>query len=124
MQTLLAIAVFGALGCLGRYFLSRGVHSLFGSSFPYGTLAVNVCGAFLIGLIMEFSLRSALVPPALRIGLTVGFLGGLTTFSTFSYETFRLLEEGELFFAGANVLGSVLVCLIFTWLGIVAARAL
>lgn len=122
--TTLFIATFGALGCVVRYYLSGWVYSLLGRSFPYGTFIVNILGAFLIGLIMEFALRSTLVSPNLRIGLTVGFLGGLTTFSTFSYETFRLLEEGEFLIATGNVLGSVLVCLAFTWLGIIAARSL
>jgi len=124
METVLYIAVFGALGCLSRYYLSGWVYELFGRAFPYGTFAVNIVGAFCIGLIMEFSLRSALVSPQLRIGLTIGFLGGLTTFSTFSYETFRLLEDGELLIASANVLFSVMTCLIFTWLGIIVAKAL
>ncbi|ABQ25462.1 fluoride efflux transporter CrcB [Geotalea uraniireducens] len=124
METVLYIAVFGALGCLSRYYLSGWVYELFGRAFPYGTFAVNIVGAFCIGLIMEFSLRSALVSPQLRIGLTIGFLGGLTTFSTFSYETFRLLEDGELLIASANVLFSVMTCLVFTWLGIIVAKAL
>jgi len=122
MQTVLFIALFGALGCLTRYFLSGWVYNLLGRSFPSGTFAVNIVGAFLIGLIMEFSMRSTLISPSLRIGLTIGFLGGLTTFSTFSYETFRLLEDGELLIAMTNVLVSVVICLLFTWLGILAAR--
>ena len=124
MQLVISIALLGALGCLTRYWLSGLIYNLFGRAFPVGTLAVNIVGAFCIGLIMEFSLRSTLISPQLRIGLTIGFLGGLTTFSTFSYETFRLLEDGELLIAGANVLLSVMVCLVFTWLGIIAARAL
>ncbi|WP_243373223.1 fluoride efflux transporter CrcB [Geotalea sp. SG265] len=124
MLTFFFIALLGALGCLSRYYLSGWVYDICGRSFPYGTFAVNIVGAFLIGLIMEFSMRSTLVPPQLRVGLTIGFLGGLTTFSTFSYETFRLLEDGELLIASANVLASVLVCLVFTWLGILAARSL
>jgi CrcB protein len=122
MQLVLIIALFGALGCLTRYFLSGWVYELFGRTFPSGTFAVNIVGAFLIGLIMEFSMRSTLISPSLRIGLTIGFLGGLTTFSTFSYETFRLLEDGELLIAMSNVLVSVVLCLLFTWLGILAAR--
>ncbi len=124
MQVVFLIALFGALGCLTRYVLSGWVYNLLGRSFPYGTFAVNIVGAFLIGLIMEFSMRSTLVSPSLRIGLTIGFLGGLTTFSTFSYETFRLLEDGELLIAATNVLVSVMICLLFTWLGILAARHL
>jgi len=122
MTVVLYIALFGALGCLARYFLSGWVYNLLGTSMPYGTLSVNVIGAFLIGLVMEFSLRSTTVSPELRIGLTIGFLGGFTTFSTFSYETFRLLESAQLPQALANVLLSVTACLAFTFLGIVAAR--
>ena len=124
MQAVIFIAVFGALGCLTRYFLSGWVYKAVGGTFPSGTLVVNIFGAFCIGLIMEFSMRSTLISPTLRIGLTIGFLGGLTTFSTFSYETFRLLEDGELLIAFSNVLVSVAVCLVFTWLGILAARSL
>ena len=123
MQVIL-IAGFGGLGCLTRYYVSGWVYSLFGRNFPYGTFAVNILGAFIIGLIMEFGIRSTLLPVSLRTGITIGFLGGLTTFSTFSYETFRLLEDGELFVAMTNVLVSVIVCLTFTWLGIHTARYL
>ena len=124
MQVILLVATFGALGCVTRYYISGWVYDLFGKSFPFGTFAVNILGAFIIGLIMEFGIRSTLLPVSLRIGLTIGFLGGLTTFSTFSYETFRLLEDGEFFVATANVLVSVVVCLAFTWLGIHTARYL
>lgn len=122
MQVVVLIALFGALGCVARYLLSGWVYSLLGRGFPYGTFAVNVAGAFIIGLIMEFSMRSTVLSAELRSGLTIGFLGGLTTFSTFSYETFRLLEEGEFLIASTNVLLSVFTCLLFTWLGIITAR--
>lgn len=124
MAIALSIGLLGAMGCLARYFLSGWVYGIFGRFFPYGTFVVNIIGAFLIGLIMEIGLRSTLIPPTLRVGLTVGFLGGLTTFSTFSYETFRLLEDGEFLIASTNVLLSVLVCLTFTWVGIYTARYL
>lgn len=116
------IALFGACGCLARYAVSGWTYRLVGQALPFGTLAVNVVGSFLIGLIMEGSLRSALLSPALRVGLTVGFLGGFTTFSTFSYETIRLLEEGSLLQAGGNVLLSVTACVVGAWLGIWLAR--
>jgi len=124
MEIALAVAVCGAFGCLTRYLVSGWVYAALGRSFPYGTFVVNILGAFIIGLLMEFGIRSALIPPTLRMGITVGFLGGLTTFSTFSYETFRLLEEGDLITASANVILSVLVCLLFTWMGIATARYL
>jgi CrcB protein len=124
MQTVIYIAVFGALGCVARYFLSGWTYEKLGWGFPWGTLSVNVVGAFIIGLIMELSLRGALIPANLRIGLTIGFLGGLTTFSTFSYETFKLLETGRVVMAFGNVMISVAVCLLFTWLGIAVAKLL
>ena len=124
MKTAATIALFCAGGGLARFYLSGWVYSLLGRAFPYGTFAVNIIGAYLIGLIMELGLRSTFIPDTLRLGLTVGFLGGLTTFSTFSYETFSLLEDGQFLVAFANVLASVTVCLLFTWLGIITVRTL
>lgn len=118
------IALFCAGGGLSRYFLSGWVHTLLGRSFPYGTFVVNMIGAYLIGLVMELGLRSTALSDTWRLGLTVGFLGGLTTFSTFSYETFKLLEDGQFLLAAVNVLVSVFICLLCTWLGIVTIRAL
>ncbi|MFZ4854990.1 MAG: fluoride efflux transporter CrcB [Desulfuromonadaceae bacterium] len=124
MKTAVTIALFCAGGGLTRFYLSGWVYSLLGRAFPYGTFAVNIIGAYLIGLIMEVGMRSTLIPDTLRLGLTVGFLGGLTTFSTFSYETFALLEDGRFLTAFANIIASVAVCLLFTWLGIVTVRTL
>ena len=124
MKIAVTIALFCAGGGLTRYYLSAWVYTLLGRSFPYGTLAVNIAGSFLIGLVMELGLRSPLITETLRFGLTVGFLGGLTTFSTFSYETFALLEDGRFMVAFANDLASVAICLLFTWLGIVTVRSL
>lgn len=123
MKTAATIAVFCAGGGLTRYYLSGWVHSLLGRTFPYGTFVVNIIGAFCVGLIMELVMRSTLIPDTMRIGLTVGFMGGLTTFSTFSYETFKLLEDGQFTMAFVNVFASVLVCLVFTWLGVLAVRS-
>jgi CrcB protein len=122
MATAALIAVFGAIGCLTRHYLSIWVYDHLGRGFPYGTFAVNIIGAFLIGLVMELSLQSTLISQNLRIGLTIGFMGGLTTFSTFSYETFKLLEDSQFITAFANVLASVAVCLVLTWAGIIVAR--
>jgi len=124
MQTVIYIALFGAVGCVTRYFLSGWTYEKLGWNFPWGTLSVNMVGAFIIGLIMELGLRNANIPANLRIGLVTGFLGGLTTFSTFSYETFKLLESGRFLVAFSNVFISVGVCLLFTWLGISVAKIL
>ena len=107
---------------MARYMVSGWVYTLAGRSLPYGTLAVNVIGSLLLGLIMEGSLRSTLLSPDLRFGLTVGFMGGFTTFSTFSYETVRLLEEGSLVAAGANILLNVTACVVAAIIGIYLAR--
>ncbi len=124
MRTAVTIALFCAGGGLARYYLSGWVYSLLGRGFPWGTLVVNLIGAYCIGLIMELGQRSTLIPDVMRIGLTVGLLGGLTTFSTFSHETFKLLEDGQFMLAFVNVLASVAICLLFTWLGIVTTRSL
>lgn len=121
---LIYIGVFGALGCVSRYLASGWFHSLLGRSLPYGTLLVNIIGSFLLGLLMEGSLRSTLLSPEVRIGITVGFMGGFTTFSTFSYETIRLIEEGSFLHAGANIVLNVVVCIFFAALGIFLARQL
>lgn len=122
MQIVLYIAVFGALGCLSRYYISGWAYNIFGSGLPYGTFAVNMLGSLIIGFIMEYSLYSELISSNLRAALTIGFLGGLTTFSTFSYETFRLLEDGEFIIALVNIVASVLICVLFTWGGVMVAR--
>ncbi|HKJ05164.1 MAG TPA: fluoride efflux transporter CrcB [Geopsychrobacteraceae bacterium] len=119
---LLYIVILGGLGCVSRYLMSGWTYTLVGRGLPYGTLAVNVIGSFLLGLLMVIGLRSTLLSPELRIGLTVGFMGGFTTFSTFSYETMRLLEEGSLWQAGANVVLNVSICLLFVLLGMQLAR--
>lgn len=119
---LLYIGIFGGLGCVARFLVSGWTYALFGRGLPYGTLAVNVIGSFLLGVLIVFGLRSTLLSPDLRIGLTVGLMGGFTTFSTFSYETARLLEEGSLWQAGANIILNVFICLLFALLGMHLAR--
>lgn len=121
---LVYIGLFGALGCVARYLVSGWTYALVGRSFPWGTLAVNVAGSLILGVIMEGALRSTLIPAQLRIGMTIGFLGGFTTFSTFSYETFRLLEDGSFFQAGANIFLSTVLSLAATAAGIFIARQL
>jgi CrcB protein len=124
MKTAATIALFCAGGGLTRYYLSGWIYAQLGRAFPYGTFAVNITGAYLIGLVMEIGLRSTLIPDSIRLGLTVGFMGGLTTFSTFSYETFTLLEDGRFLVAFINILVSVALCLLFTWLGIMTVRTM
>lgn len=119
---LLLIGLFGGLGCISRYLVSGWVYNVLGRSLPYGTLAVNIGGSFLLGFLMTFGLRSTLLPVGLRVGLTVGFMGGFTTFSTFSFETLKLIEEGSMLQAGANVILNVTLCLVFAAAGAALAR--
>ena len=121
---LLYIGIFGGLGCVARYLTSGWVYQLAGRNLPYGTLFVNVVGSFLLALLMVLGLRSAMFSPEIRIGLAVGFMGGFTTFSTFSYETLRLLEDGSFWQAGVNILLNIVLCLFFAVLGALVARQL
>jgi fluoride exporter len=116
------IAFFGALGCVSRYWLSSWTNLLTGKGFPFGTLLVNVVGSFLLGLLLEGSLRNSHLSIELRMGIAVGFLGGFTTFSTFSYETLRLVEQGSLWQASLNIGLNVSICIVFVALGIYLAR--
>jgi len=122
MHQVMAIAVGGALGSVLRYGLSLAAHGWLGRGFPYGTLAVNVLGCLLMGFLFVLLVERFAENPVLRAGLLIGVLGGFTTFSSFSIETFNLLEQGELAKAAVNVLGSVLFCLGATWLGVILAR--
>jgi len=125
VKLLLLIAIGGAIGSIARYLLSSQTYSILGSYFPYGTLVVNVLGAFLIGIIsMIITERFSGYAMELRGLLLIGFLGGFTTFSSFSLETMNLLENGQLSYALLNIVGSVVLCLIATWLGLMLGRAL
>ncbi len=112
------VFVGGGLGAAARYWLQGFVHTETGSVFPFGTLAVNVLGCFIIGTLMSTMEERFLVHPSLRVFLTVGILGGFTTFSSFSFETIQLFRDGELLYALFNVLASVMFCLSGTWLGV------
>lgn len=120
LSRLLAVALGGALGAVSRYAVSGWVSRLTRESpFPYGTLTVNLVGAFLLGLLMGIGSEGRwLLPPAVRVLLGVGFLGGLTTFSTFSYETLEALRVGDFRVALANVGLSLVAALVACWLGL------
>lgn len=106
--------------------MSGLVASRFGETFPWGTLAVNVIGSFAIGFFGTLTSPDGrfLAPASLRTFFMVGFCGGFTTFSSFSLQTMNLAEDGEWLQAGANVLGSAVLCLIGVWLGHVLAASI
>jgi CrcB protein len=125
MRTIVAIGIAGAFGALARYGLDGVVsRRLTASSFPWGTFVVNVSGAFVLGLLMTLMTEQLTTAPWLRSALTIGLLGAYTTFSTLSYETYRLLEDDAVGLAAANMLGSMAAGLLAVYLGVVAGRAL
>jgi CrcB protein len=115
---LLLIAVFGAIGTLARYGLQGAVQIRMGSTFPYGTLLINLTGCFLLGLIGQLTLNRIIVPPEWRVAIAVGFFGGYTTFSSFGWETAKMLEAGEWLWASMYVGSSVALGLLLSVAGI------
>jgi len=116
------IAVGSAIGGVSRYLVGGLTQRLAGGTFPTGTLLINVTGSFLLGLILRYGVETTTLTPEIRAFLTVGFCGGYTTFSTFSYETVALAEDGEWTRAALYVALSVGLSLIATFLGFAAAR--
>jgi fluoride exporter len=115
---LILIAVFGAIGTLARYGLQGFVHERTGGTFPYGTLLVNLTGCFFLGLIGQFTLNRMVISPDWRMAIAVGFFGGYTTFSSFGWETAKMLEDGEWLPATTYVAASVVVGLLLSVAGI------
>ena len=124
MRDIIFIIVAGGLGAGARYYLAEMARRLLGAGFPYGTLTVNIIGSFLIGLVMQISITTEVIPRDLRVALTIGFLGAFTTFSTFSYETLGYFENGSWLLGGLNVLANVVICLLAAFLGLVVGRAI
>ncbi|MCH1926499.1 fluoride efflux transporter CrcB [Shewanella sp. C32] len=116
MNNLVWVALGGAGGAVLRYSISIFMIQLFGSSFPFGTLAVNVLGSFLMGIVAALSQLSH-ISPEVKALLGVGFMGALTTFSTFSNETLMLIQGGELLKAFLNVALNLIICLLMVYLG-------
>jgi len=121
---LLYIALGSAVGGVFRYLLGGLIQRLAGGTFPLGTLVINVTGSFLVGLLYRYAADSAAITPEIRAMLTIGLCGGYTTFSSFSYETVRLIEDGEAGRALTYVGLSVLLSVGGTMLGIAAGREL
>jgi CrcB protein len=125
MMLYLAVALGGAIGSVGRFFFSGLIANAFGETFPLGTLFVNVTGSFVIGFFATLTAPDGrlLVGPTMRQFVMVGICGGYTTFSSFSLQTFNLMRDEEWLYAGANIVGSVVLCLAAVWLGHLAAAA-
>jgi CrcB protein len=126
MLAYLWVAIGGALGSVGRFWLSGFVAGRVGETFPWGTILVNITGCFIIGFFNTLTGTEGrwLVPPAARTFFLIGVCGGYTTFSSFSLQTLTLAKDGEWLRAGANILLSVILCLLGVWLGHVLAAQL
>lgn len=122
MREFLIIAVGAALGANARYWLSNWFAGRFGPEFPWGTFFINVSGGLVIGLVLTILSQRLVADPTLRLLLATGFLGAYTTFSTFTYETIRLIQNGEIGAALFNAAGSVVIGLVATFGGIVLGR--
>ena len=118
------VAIGSAVGGVIRYLLGGAIQRALAASFPVGTLVINVTGSALLGFIFRYALETPAVTPEIRALLGVGFCGGYTTFSTFSYETLTLLEDGDWRRAGLYVGGSLIGSVLAAFLGFMAAREL
>ncbi|HEY3746069.1 MAG TPA: fluoride efflux transporter CrcB [Gemmatimonadaceae bacterium] len=118
------VALGSAVGGVARFGLTTLVQQRAAPTFPIGTLIVNISGSLLLGFLWRYALGTNAISPEARALLTTGFCGGYTTFSTFTYETLVLFEDGQSVRAGVYVVSSVLVSLAGAWLGVSAARAL
>jgi CrcB protein len=125
MLKVLLVGLGGFIGSISRYLVGGLVHKVFSSTgFPYGTLVVNVFGCLLIGFVVGLVEFKQLFRPEIRLFLLIGVLGGFTTFSTFSYETFALTRDGETLRAGMNVLLHIVVCFGAVWIGNILSRTI
>ena len=124
MNTYIVIAVGGAFGAISRFWITTNVDKLYAATYPWGTFIVNLIGCFFIGLLFVLFSEKISLADDVRSLLVVGFLGAMTTFSTFSLDAFLLIEQGQYGIAFSYLLGSVVVCLIATFVGINIARIL
>jgi fluoride exporter len=124
LARILSIGLAGFAGTLLRYWLSGVVAKRYGETFPYGTLAVNLVGCFVIGFLFYVFYDRALGSPLIRTTIFIGLLGGFTTFSSYGLQTFTLLRDGELFLALANILASNVIGLALVWVGYSLAKVI
>lgn len=122
MLEVIIVTIGGGLGSAARYLVSTWAAARFGAEFPYGTLIVNIVGCFIIGAFVTMTTERLIISPYWRLFVTVGIVGGFTTFSSFSYETMHLLQETDVLRAFYNVGLNVIVGFSATWLGIGLAR--
>jgi len=116
MEQIVLIGIGGFFGAISRFVISKTTSSVWGS-FPLGTLLVNVIGSFILGFLYYSAMESKMISPELRSFIGVGFIGAFTTMSTFSYESFRFLEQGNTYLFGLNFVSNTLFCLFAIYIG-------
>lgn len=124
MDKLWLVALGGSIGSCLRYLVSLWSADRFGADFPFGTLLVNIVGCFIIGAFLTVATDKYIFDPNLRFLVVVGFCGGLTTFSSFGYETLKLLEGAGYHYAMLNIAANVVLGLLATWLGMILAKGM
>lgn len=122
MARFLLVCLGGAVGSGARFALSSWIGAAAGAAFPWGTLAVNLAGSFLLGVVMQLGVAYEVLSPSLRLALGTGVMGGFTTYSTFNYETLVLFQDRAWLLGVANAAAHFVGCLLAGWLGFVVAR--
>lgn len=117
LRTMLLVGLGGFLGSISRFLVGQGLHRIFDTVFPIGTMTVNIVGCFIIGLVYSLAERDNLINPEMRMFLAVGFCGGFTTFSSFAFDKLKLFKDGEFLYLSGYVAGSVFLGFIAVYLG-------
>ena len=123
-MTVLLVGIGGFCGAIARYMVDGWVSERTGATFPWGTLTVNLSGAFVLGLLFALSIERGALPAEIRAPVMIGFIGAYTTFSTLALESWRLIEDGSYALGAANLAGSVVLGIVAVVAGLVAGRAL
>lgn len=124
MQTVLLISIGAIIGANLRYFVAQYVARLIPSTFPLGTLVINITASFILGFFLIWTSERVLADPRWRLFVAVGFCATYSTYSSFAFETFALFDKGQVAMAALNILGTNVVCLIAVMLGAILARSL
>jgi len=124
LQTVLLISIGAVIGANLRYFVAQYVARLIPSTFPLGTLIINITASFILGFFLIWTSERVLADPRWRLFIAVGFCATYSTYSSFAYETFALFEKGQMALAALNILGTNVVCLVAVMLGAMLARSI
>lgn len=122
ISRIIVVGIGSFIGGILRYLISGWAAELIGTDFPYGTLIVNTVGCFIMSFVIIFGAEMGNIDVNMRLFLTTGVMGALTTFSTFSFETFQFLREENLFLAGTNIFLNLFLGLLAVWFGLIVAR--